>query len=470
MMSYIVVLKKRFTGKHFFLEIIIFFIFFNYLPAFSQENGWEKKLQIKGSFKNASGFRISEGNSAKWLKCENIFEVEPHFSLNQNIELHGVFRAYYDAVFDLEKSGWTDEFRFKKEIRRDNADTISDPIREVYADITWKRLFMRLGKQQIGWGEAIGVKMLDVINPQDMRELNQLDFEDSHIPLWMANFIYYPAIMGTSFQLLFIPDIEPNYLPPAGHPFASQFTNQLQKLEDQGIINLDKAPNAGKSVPRNLRNMEIGVRWYQNLPGVEYSLNYFYHWSDIPGIYAAEHLDSSINYNLKYHRMHTLGGSFTKVFNRFFGVEGVSLDGEVAVHLNDRVFCASPFSDSANPIGIKMAETDTFNYYLALYKYVFTDYLVKLQFFQFITLDYKDEYVVDEVENVLSLFLSTDYLQERVQPDLLWVYCDDGNLWVRGRCKLKATDNWTFNIGCNLYFEHPYGDQDNLFLELIYEF
>ena len=439
--------------------------------AFSQESSEEKRWRIKGFIKNAtSSFQISEGNSTHLQKCVNIFEVGPRFRFNQYIEFHGVFRAYYDAVFDLEKSGWTDEFRFKNEIRRHNADTVSDPIREFYADITWERLFMRLGKQQVGWGEAIGVKMLDVINPQDMRELNQLDFEDSHIPLWMANFTYYPAIMGTSFQLLCIPDIEPNYLPPAGYPFASQFTNKLQKLEDQGIINLDSAPNAGKSVPQNIKNMEIGVRWYQNLPSLEYSLNYFYHWSDVPGIYTAGHLDSSTNYSLKYHRMHTLGGSFTKTFNRFFGVEGVSLDGEVAVHLNDRVFYVCPFSDPANPLGIKMAKTDSFNYYLALYKYVFTDYLVKLQFFQFNALDYKDEYTVDKSENLLSLFLSTDYLQERVQPDLLWVYQDDGNSWVRGRCKFKVTNNWLFNIGFNLYFDHPYGDQDNLFLEVKYEF
>ena len=179
-----------------------------------------------------------------------------------------------------------------------------------------------------------------------------------------------------------------------------------------------------------------------------------------------------MNYDLKYHRLHTLGGSFTRTFYRFFGLEGVSLNGEVAVHLEDRVSSAytSPFSDPTNPLGIKMADTDTFNYYLALDKFFFVDYMVKLQFFQFITLDYEDEYVVDEAESVVSLFLSTDYLQERIRPDLLWVYCDDGPLWFRGRCKLKVSDYWSFNIGCNLYFEHPHSDQDNVSLEAKYEF
>ena len=459
-------------GKKIFL---IFFLFYFSIVNLVNAQAQDGRLTIKGYIKNASSLLISGDNSNDLLKCVNIFELEPHFRLNQNIEFHGNFRAYYDAVFDLQKSGWTDDFRFKEDIRNANANTVSDPIRELYADIAWGNLFMRLGKQQVGWGEAIGVKMLDVINPQDMRELNQLDFEDSHIPLWMANFIYYPPVMGTSFQILLIPDIEPHYFPPAGYPFAPQFVNQYQELVDQGLLNLDRSPNVGKKVPQNLRNMEMGVRWYQNLPYLEYSLNYFYHWSDSPGLYTAYPLynpDLSMNYDLQYHRFHTLGGSFTRIFDRFFGLEGVSLHGEVAAHLEDRVSYAytRPFSDPTNPLGIKMAETDSFNYYLALDKFFFINYMVKLQFFQFITLDYEDEYTVDEVENVLSLYIATDYLQERILPDLLWVYQDDGPLWFRGRCKMKFTDYWSFNIGCNLYFEHPYSDQDNVFLEVKYEF
>ncbi|MDY6861977.1 MAG: DUF1302 family protein [Thermodesulfobacteriota bacterium] len=440
-------------------------------PVFARDGGWK----ISGYIKNASSLRISEDNKNVLLKFENILELEPHYRVNRNIEFHGIVRAYYDAVFDLEGSGWTSGFRFEEEIREANSDSISDPLRELYADITIGRVFMRLGKQQVGWGEAIGMKMLDVINPQDMREFNQLDFEDSHIPLWMANVIYYPPVMGTSLQLLLIPDIEPHYIPPAGYPFTPQFVNRYQGLESHGVLHLNRSPNAGKRVPQNLKNMEIGVRWYQNLPYLEYSLNYFYHWSDVPGLYTAYplyNIDLSMNYDLKYHRFHTLGGSFTRIFDSFFGIEGVSLKGEVAVHLEDRVSYAytRAFSDFSNPFGIKMSRSDSFNYYLALDKFFFTDYHVLLQFFQFISLDHEDGYLIDEVDSVFSLYLSTDYLQERILPDLLWVYSDDGSLWFRGRCILKITDYWSLNTGCNLYFEHPYSDQDNVFLEVKYEF
>ena len=137
-----------------FIDVIIFCLFVNSGFISAQEWEEESKWKISGYFKNASGWLISEENAYEMLKCENIFQLEPTYKVSEHIKIFGVFRAYYDAVFDLEKSGWTDEFRFKDEIRKHNANTISDPVREFYADIRWDRFFIRLGKQQVAWGEA----------------------------------------------------------------------------------------------------------------------------------------------------------------------------------------------------------------------------------------------------------------------------------------------------------------------------
>lgn len=495
---------KPVVKKYFFIQVMLCWLFFDTGSTPAWEWDEESNWKIGGYFKNASSWVISHGNSNEMLKCENIFQLDTTYQVSDHIVITGIFRAYYDAVFDLEKSGWTEEFRFKDDIRHHNADTISDPVREFYADIRWNRFFIRLGKQQVAWGEAIGMKMLDVINPQDMRELNQQDFEDSNLPLWMAKLVYYPPIMGTSLQILLIPDIEPHYIPPAGYPFTPQPVNLFQEFVDAGFLKLERSPTAGKRVPQNLKNMEFGVKWYQNLPFLTYSLNYFYHWSDEPGLYPGSPVYGSppppglpLNYELRYHRFHTLGGTFTKIFDSFLGLEGVSLKGEIAAHLNDRVIYAYTglFSDLSNPFGIKMAKTDSLNYYLALDKFFFTDYYIMLQFFQFISLDHKDGYLcfptirgvdwlnqkiiassMDKVDNILSLYLSTDYFQERLLPNLLCVYSDDGAFWFRGRCKVKYSDNLYLSLGINVYFGDAsttlgqYHNQDNLFLEVKYGF
>ncbi len=60
-------------------------------------------------------------------------------------------------------------------------------LREFYFDTNFGGWDYRLGKQQVVWGTADGIKLLDIINPTDYRELNQNVSEDSRIPVWMIN-------------------------------------------------------------------------------------------------------------------------------------------------------------------------------------------------------------------------------------------------------------------------------------------
>jgi hypothetical protein len=61
-----------------------------------------------------------------------------------------------------------------------------DYLRELYVDTKLGDWQFRVGKQQVVWGTADGIKLLDIINPTDFREFNQNTFEDSRIPIWMV--------------------------------------------------------------------------------------------------------------------------------------------------------------------------------------------------------------------------------------------------------------------------------------------
>jgi len=65
--------------------------------------------------------------------------------------------------------------------------TQRDALREAYVDGTVDDWSIRAGKQQVVWGTADGMKLLDMINPTDYSEMAQNQMEDSRIPVWMVN-------------------------------------------------------------------------------------------------------------------------------------------------------------------------------------------------------------------------------------------------------------------------------------------
>jgi hypothetical protein len=67
------------------------------------------------------------------------------------------------------------------------AYTQRDPLREAYFDTSIGDWSIRAGKQQVVWGTADGMKLLDAINPTDYSEMAQNQMEDSRLPVWMLN-------------------------------------------------------------------------------------------------------------------------------------------------------------------------------------------------------------------------------------------------------------------------------------------
>ena len=65
--------------------------------------------------------------------------------------------------------------------------TQRDALREAYVDAEVNDYSIRAGKQQVVWGTADGMKLLDTINPTDYAEMAQNQMEDSRMPVWMIN-------------------------------------------------------------------------------------------------------------------------------------------------------------------------------------------------------------------------------------------------------------------------------------------
>ncbi len=133
-----------------------------------------------------------------------------------------------------EESSWHGELQFNKDWEGvdgyDNTRLYSqfDWLRELYLDTITGDMEWRIGKQQVVWGKADGVKFLDIINPTDYRHWGQDSMEDSRIPLWMLT-AEYPVGDEGSLQFVYVPQVNvTNQIPglydpetgDAGQPFV----------------------------------------------------------------------------------------------------------------------------------------------------------------------------------------------------------------------------------------------------------
>lgn len=125
--------------------------------------------------------------------------------------------------------------------------TQNDFFRELYVDTEAGDWLLRLGKQQVVWGTADGIKLLDIINPTDFREVNQNVMEDSRLPIWMIN---AERDVGDAGNIQFIvSQVETNKIPglnpggDEGQPFIMKGVDTISG-QVNGFYNI--APQLGK--------------------------------------------------------------------------------------------------------------------------------------------------------------------------------------------------------------------------------
>ena len=145
---------------------------------------------------------IAAGNVVQWRNLA-VFEINhdlmnlthdldilyPLKALDISAKYHIVGRFMYEAIYDVGPQAFQDVRTNDKE----NIDNFKQQydLWEFYFDLSRGPLFLRLGKQNLAWGETDTFRLLDAINPLDNTFGGPFeDLDDRRIPLWMLRGSY----------------------------------------------------------------------------------------------------------------------------------------------------------------------------------------------------------------------------------------------------------------------------------------
>lgn len=273
----------------------------------------DDKFNVCGYVQNMSSYRV--GGTSQLVGSESRLQLEMEMEFHPDVIVFGIFRALHDAAYDI-RSGSSDWEQFAGSRASLGHET---KMREIYMDLTVGDWDFRIGKQQIVWGETDGMRLMDIINPLDMRrQYITRDWEDIRRPLVAIKAVYGINPERNSFlELVWIPgDIKkdwiyadgtmdkryqspwtlsnpplleglevdplimiPGYVNPKPNPLAARTFLNVPMLREARAITIDDTDD---EFAFNVRNSEFGVRLGGEYAGWFGTFNYFQGFADAP--------------------------------------------------------------------------------------------------------------------------------------------------------------------------------------------
>jgi hypothetical protein len=396
-------------------------------------------------------------------------QIEAHWDFTRKLSLHTIIRgarmgttdqdgyAQVPTLLDrLPGESDTDLARRRKDyarrwVQRNYYNRFE--LREFYLDylpLGW--LSLRLGRQQVAWGETGSFRLLDVVNPIDSSwHFGPLEsFEDQRIPLWMGLATIDVNYLHGALEMLFIPGVDRGRdtvstpLSNAGAwgvPYSNQPPTFQTRFKDF------QYPGGDLSI----HNMRGGARWKGDLGDhASYSLVYMYTHMQTPVLYRAFKVPTEGGgYDpndveravLRFPRQHIAGASLEYVFDSPIGLTA-RFEGAVEPNRTYSQDTSTTSNDVGDRFEYKPRTKPVLNYAFVIQRPTMIRWLNPTQNFllvgQFMhsrvfkldtvgdsdlvqVLGYND-WRVQENAYTLVLYATTNYLHGLITPKVTGVY------------------------------------------------
>ena len=334
-------------------------------------------------------------------------------------------------------------------LRSDAKDNLSPgdhtqaELRELYLDTAINDSIVILGKQQVVWGKSDGLKVLDIVNPQDFREFILDDFDQSRIPLWTINTEI--PINDVTLQLLLIPDQTYHEFatPGSSYQFTSPIIIPPTPPGANVVINPTLTPD------EVLQDADIGFRLSTFTHGWDLTFNYLYHYDDTPVLFRTKNITVNglnITINPQYKRTHLIGGTFSNTFG------DLTLRGEIGYLTDKYISTIDPLDEDG------VVKTGEFKYVLGFDWYGVTDTLLSTQIFQTYLDNHESGMIREELNTQVTFLIKQDYMNETLHAEILLLHdidYEDG--MVRPKLTYEYSDEINIYAGADIFYGNDAG-------------
>jgi len=389
---------------------------------------WLKALRLKGRIAEEFAYRLHDPGDVSKLRTTGWLESKYSFSESANLRLAA--RARYDAGFDA-----TD--RYPANVERDQKTELE--LREALLSISRGDLDVRLGRQQIVWGEAVSTFVTDVVNPRDFREFILPDFSELRIPIWALDLTYRLA-PGVNLEGVWTPDARINKLPKHGAefefaPIPFRFRNPMVRLPD----NPDEF---------SLSRSEGGVRLSALVRGWDASLLY-YDEADKNPVLRQRRVSQAFGPDVivlepEHPRLHIVGVTLAK------SVEPVVFRSEVAVTVGKQYSTTDPLSRDG------IVRRDTIDYLVSADYTFFSAVDATLQVSQKVLTGSAAHLTYGAVEarvtTSVALRLTTGFFDNTLNPTVLFVVnANRADFRLSPRIDYLVAGAVTISVGADIF-------------------
>lgn len=384
------------------------------------------------------GLARSYSEPEHWSKIRGRVEMGVSGKASNAVKWALSFRGDGDLAY-----GGGEDF-YPSAVKRDQrADWM---IRDAYMDISHGDWDFRLGRQQVVWGEMVGLFFADVVSARDLREFYLPEFSALRIPQWAARAEYFKGDVHAEFLWIPVPSFD-----QIGKPGAEFYP--FQTGPGIRILAEDKP---GES----LSNGNWGLRLSTLQNGWDLSA-FYYRSLDVSPTF---HFLGGGVFEPRHDRIRQVGGTLSKDFGEFVA------KGEV-VHTHGRSF--NTVSDLGFP---GMRASDTLDYVFGVDLPLEDSWRINVQAFARLFFDHDASMGVKRQEPGASLLLN-HRLNDTLEAEALLVSSlVRKDYMLRPKVVWKFAPDWRGQVGLDVFEGKAqglfgrYDQRDRAYLEVRRDF